>query len=221
LIILYAVLAASVDEFGLTISDHNKIKRGELINKERKIKGSPWPEISVFASIDATAKESCSVFYAYHEHKDFLPDLLSSVPVKYLSPTELILKFEMRIPWPLKNSKYISGNKLAVYGEGGYKIEWYHVVSNSSKDSHGMVIFLPYNKRTLFIYKSFVNPKSILAGLFRKRVLKEVLRSAKAIISRIESIKKNKKGKLREYIMSLNKSLNGKYIYQNIPREEK
>ena len=209
------------DKFGLTDIDQNTINLGKLVHKEKKIKGAPWPEITVFGKINATALESVSVFYSYHEHKKFLPGLLSSVPVKYISPVEIHLKFEMKIPWPLKNSKHISGNKFGIYGEGGYKIDWYHITSTSSKNSYGGVIFIPYKKNTLFIYRSFVHPKSSFAGLFKKRALKEVLKSARAIISRVESIKKNNKEKIIKYINAINRTLKGEYIYKNIPGVEK
>lgn len=221
LMLVFPAHAETIDKFGLTGIDQNTINRGELVHKEKKIKDAPWPEITVFGIINATAMESVSVFYSYHEHKEFLPGLLSSVPVKYICPTEIHLKFEMKIPWPLKNSKHISGNKFGLYGEGGYKIEWYHVTSTSSKNSYGGVTFLPYNKKTLFIYRSFVHPKSSFAGFFKKRALKEVLRSARAIISRVESVKKHNKEKIIKYINALQSTLRGEYIYKDIPVADK
>ncbi len=205
----------SEDKFELNELDRESIKRGELVTRTKKIEGTPWPEITVFATINTTAIKSCAVFYAYHEHKEFLPDLLSSVPVRYISPTDLHIKFEMKVQWPLRNSRYITGNKFSIYRDGGYRINWYHVISTSSKNTRGTVIFLPYEKRTLFIYRTFIHPKSKLAGLFKKRMLNEVLKSVKAIISRIESVNNNKE-KMTGYITAVKKSLNGEYVYKDI-----
>ena len=205
----------SEDKFELNEHDRESIKRGELVIRTKKIEKTPWPEITVFATINTSALKSCAVFYAYHEHKEFLPDLLSSVPVRYISPADLHIKFEMKVPWPLRNSRYITGNKFSIYRDGGYRINWYHVTSTSSKNTRGTVIFLPYEKRTLFIYRTFIHPKSKLAGLFKKRMLNEVLKSVRAIISRIESVNNNKE-KMTEYITAIKKSLNGEYVYKNI-----
>ncbi|MCK5220433.1 MAG: hypothetical protein KAR14_02555 [Candidatus Aminicenantes bacterium] len=218
IIILSLILPAftePVEEFSLTGIDQDTLRKGELVIRTKKIEGTPWPEITVFATINTTALESCAVFYAYHEHKEFLPDLLSSVPVTYISPTDLHIKFEMKVPWPLRNSRYITGNKFSIYRDGGYRINWYHVISSSSKNTRGTVIFLPYEKRTLFIYRTFIHPKSKLAGLFKKRMLNEVLKSVKAIISRIESVNNNKE-KMTGYITAVKKSLNGEYVYKDI-----
>ncbi|MCK4889359.1 MAG: hypothetical protein KAS97_05460 [Candidatus Aminicenantes bacterium] len=208
--------AEPVENFGLTGIEQNTIRNGELVYRKKEIKGTPWPEITVFGIIKATALESTAVFYAYHEHKEFLPDLLSSVPVRYISPTDLHIKFEMKVPWPLRNSRYITGNRFSTYGDGGYRIEWYNVTSSSSKDTNGAVTFLPYEQRTMFIYRTFIHPKSKLAGLFKKRMLKEVLISVRAIISRIESVKNNNKEKMPGYITAVNSSLNGEYVYKGI-----
>ncbi len=218
LILIVAIpgLTEPVEQFGLSGTDQETIMKGELVYRKRVIEGAPWPEITVFGIINAAALESAAVFYAYHEHKEFLPDLLSSVPVKYISPTDLHIKFEMKVPWPLRNSRYITGNRFGIYGNGGYRIEWYNVTSSSSKDTNGTVTFLPYDKRTMFIYRTFIHPKSKLAGLFKKRMLKEVLKSVRAIISRIESKKNNAPGNMSGYISALKSSLNGEYVYKDI-----
>jgi len=211
------LLSFSDENFTLSSFDHEMLKKGEPVLRKKKIEGAPWPEITVFSTIKTTPAESMGVFYAYHEHKDFLPDLLLSTPSRYISPSDLHIKFEMKIPWPLKNSRYTTGNKLSKYGNGGYRIDWYHVTSTSSKTTRGLVIFIPYKNKTLFIYRTFVHPKSKLAGMFKKKMTKEVLRSVRAIVGRIESIKKNKQERIPFYIDALERSLRGEFIYKNIP----
>jgi len=216
-IITPTLIPASAETFNLRMEDHELLNKGELILRKNKIEGNPWPEITIISKISATPTESMAVFYAYHEHKDFLPDLLTSTPSKYISPYDLHINFEMKIPWPMKNSRYTTGNKLSHFGDGGYRIKWYHVASTSSKTTRGFVIFTPYEKGTLFIYRTFVKPKSKLAGIFKKRMVKEVRKSVMAIISRIESVKSKNKNKISEYIDALKRSLKGEYIYKNIP----
>lgn len=216
LILIFPNFTEPVEKFGLSGTDQAALRQGELVYRKKVIKGTPWPEITVFGMINATALESTAVFYAYHEHKEFLPDLLSSIPVRYISPTDLHIKFEMKVPWPLKNSKYITGNRFSIYGDGGYRIKWYYVTSTSSKDTNGAVTFLPYEQKTMFIYRTFIHPKSKLAGLFKKRMLNEVLKSVRAIISRIESVRNNNKEKMPVYISAVKSSLNGEYVYKDI-----
>ncbi len=214
---VFPLLSVSDENFALSNSDQKMLDKGEFVLREKKIKGAPWPEITVLSKINATPLESMGVFYAYHEHKDFIPDLLISTPSRYISPYDLHIDFEMKIPWPLKNSRYTTGNKLGTYGDGGYRIDWYHVVSTSSKTTRGFVLFIPYEKVTMFIYRTFVLPKSKLAGIFKKKMIKEVRKSVIAIIARIESAKKNNRDKIPAYIDALKRSLRGEYIYKDIP----
>ncbi len=214
---LFSQPAFSNENFTLNNSDHEMLKNGELVLRKKNIEGAPWPEITVFSLVDATPEESMGIFYAYHEHKDFIPDLLYSIPSKYISPLDLHIRFEMKIPWPLKNSRYITGNKLSLYGERGYRIDWYHVLSTSSKTTRGTVIFTPLNEKTLFIYRTFVHPKSKLAGIFKKKMAKEVRRSVRAIVGRIESVRNKNRERIPAYIDALHRSLRGEYIYKDIP----
>ena len=213
----FSLLSVSDENFALSNSDQKLLDKGEFVLREKKIKGAPWPEVTVISRISATPAESMAVFYAYHEHKDFLPDLLTSTPSRYISPYDLHINFEMKIPWPMKNSRYTTGNKLRYYGEGGYRIDWYHVASTSSKTTRGFVIFIPYKNGTMFIYRTFVQPKSKLAGIFKKKMVKEVRKSVMAILTRIESVKSKNMDKIPAYIDALKRSLKGEYIYKNIP----
>ncbi len=195
------------------------IMKGKLVVKRTPVKGSPWPEIKITGRVKARPIESISVFYAYHEHKEFLPDLLESTPVKYVSPSDVHIKFVMDIPWPLKNSRYVTGNKVKKLGENKFAIEWYLVKSNSSKESKGSVTFLPFKGETLLIYRTFINPKSKLAGLFRKKMVKKTVKSVKEIIRWIESKKMYHPKEIKNYISLLNKTFEGDYVYKDIPRE--
>ncbi len=194
----------------------NALKYGRLYIQKKKIKGSPWPEITIITSIDATPEQSAAIFFAYDEHKEFIPDLLISKPIRYLSPTKLHIYFEMNLPWPVRNSKFITNNILSEIKGGGYKIRWEFVKSNSTKDSYGGVSFIPYKNKTMLIYENYTLPKSGLARIFKKAALKKVKKTVFSIKSRIETIVENKKDKLPHYIKNLHRALNGEYIYKRI-----
>lgn len=209
------------NNFGLSLREHQALKNKELTFRKQKVKGTPWPEVTVFGKIDATPLEGASVFFAYHDHKDFIPDLLRSEPVKYNSPTDVLIRFEMKISWPLKNSHYVTGNRIGKFGKEGFRIEWYHVSSTSAKDTKGEVLFFPSDGGTLLVYKTFIHPKNRAAGIFKRNMVKGVLKSVRAIITRIEFIKNNNRIHMKTYISNLQRTFRGEYIYKNIPKNRK
>lgn len=213
-----SIFSESLDDFQLSEKDEVIILNKEFILKKRNVKKSPWPEITVLTLIKATPKQSIAIFFVYHEHKNFIPKLLISKPVKYISPTDIHIYFEMNIPWPLSNSHFITGNRLKKLKESGYRVEWYFVKSDSVKHSYGGVYFLAYKNKTLLVYQNFTHPKSVLAGLFKGKMLKSVKRTVRAIVSHIEDITENKKDLLKEYILNLEKALNGEYVYKDLIR---
>jgi hypothetical protein len=194
----------------------NALKYGRLYINKKKIKGSPWPEITIITSIEAMPEQSAAIFFAYEEHKEFIPDLLISKPIKYISPTKLHIYFEMNLPWPVKNSKFITNNIISKIKGGGYKIRWEFVKSNTTKESYGGVSFLPYKNKTMLIYKNYTLPKSGLAGIFKGSAFKKVKKTVLSIKRRIEFITKNRKDKLPHYIDNLHRALKGEYIYTKI-----
>ncbi|MEN8221977.1 MAG: hypothetical protein ABFR36_01855 [Acidobacteriota bacterium] len=218
LILISGILSAGIEGTPHVLSekDHKKIKTGDLVIFKKKIGKTPWPELTVYSIIKAPCLDSTAVFFAYHEHKEFIPDMIKSDPSKYISPTDLHIDFEMNIPWPIKNSIHTTGNKFSRTGKG-YKIEWYNVKSSTSRDTWGSVTFLPQGSNTLFIYKTYIYPKSKLAGLFKKKMIKGVILSVKTIIERIELIKNSRPEKLPGYISAVERTLRGEFIYKNIP----
>jgi len=168
------IFSESLDDFQLSKKDEAILLNKEFILKKKNVKKSTWPEVYVLTFIKATPKQSIAVFFAYHEHKNFIPKLLISKPVKYISPTDIHIYFEMNIPWPLSNSHFITGNRLKKLRNGGYRVKWYFVKSDSAKDSYGGVYFFSYKNKTLLVYQNFTRPKSVLAGLFKGKMLKGV-----------------------------------------------
>lgn len=215
-----SLFSESLDDFQLSKNDETILLNKGFILKKRDVKKSPWPEVYVLTLIKATPKQSIAVFFAYHEHKNFIPKLLISKPVKYISPTDIHIYFEMNIPWPLSNSHFITGNRLKKLEKRGYRIEWYFVKSDSAKHSYGGVYFLSYKNKTLLVYRNFTHPKSGLAGLFKGKMLKSVKRTIRAIVSHIEDITEYKKDLLKKHIANLEKALNGEYVYKDLIREQ-
>ncbi len=187
--------------YSLSKTEIALLQSEQLIVKTKIIKGTPWPEVTIFSIIKTTPLEAISVFTAYNEHEDFIPDLISSKIVKEIAKTDVHIAFEIKIPWPLSNSMYITGNKLSKKEGGLYQVEWYFVKSDSSKNSYGKIEFSPFKNITLLKYKSFTHPKSSLAKLFKKKMIKKTKDTIIAIKKRIEHIKNS--AKMKTYLSEL------------------
>jgi len=210
ILILFYLSSAiySSSEFNLKNSDIETLISRDLVIKLREIKNTPWPEVTIYSIVRATPLECISVFTSYDEHKDFIPDLLSSKTINQISKTDIHIAFELNIPWPLSNSKYITGNRLSVIDKDTYQVKWYFVKSDSSKDNYGKIIFKPFKEYSLILYRNFTYPKSSLAKFFKGKMIKKTKKTVIAIRDRIEYIKDFKPLKMQRYIKILKEKLN-------------
>ncbi len=203
LIFLFSIFYAY--SYKLSNTDIKTLLTGELIVKREIIADTPWPKVLIFSIINATPLESISIFTAYNEHKDFIPDLLTSKVIKEITKTDVHISFELNIPWPLSNSKYVTGNKLSRENNNSYQVKWYFVKSDSSKDNYGRVVFSQYKDKTIMEYQNFTHPTSSLAKLFKKKMIKKTKETVIEIKKRIEIIRKT--SKIKTYIAELKNKL--------------
>lgn len=189
--------------------------RGLILKLDESAKNSPWPEITYYAVIDATPLESIGLFCAYDIQKNYVPNLLKSTPVKHVSPTDVHTAYELHMPFPLSNIKYIHGARIFQHGED-YQTVWYMVESTSTDEVRGEAYFANYNGKTLFRYRSYVKPKSIFAGILKKSMLSDVQVSIKSIREFIENEKRENTEFLRKYSEFITRALRGEFVYQTI-----
>jgi hypothetical protein len=180
-----------------------KLTNKELIIHSKEIPKCPWPEVTVFTLIDVSPVEAVALFSNYQDHKKYIPDLIKSVPTRRVAENEIIVDFEMRLPWPLANSKYSTGNVFNRLGNNEYQICWYLVESDSLIDSKGIVEFIPYEKKTLLKYKSLIHPDSKLASIFASKATSGITKTVQAIVAYIEETKKKDPEKIQKLITSL------------------
>lgn len=212
-----SLISQTLSELGLYEKDRIRLTKNKLVLKKKKINRAPWPEVKVFAKVNATPEECAAVHFAFHDHKNFIPDLVKSEPVKYITPLNIHVYFEMNFTWSLPNSRFTTGNHLKKFGSGSYKVEWYHVKHSSAKNTSGYIAFIPFGRSTLLVYRNFTIPSSGLAGLFVKRMLKGMEKTIRSIVSRIEDIKNNHSGKMKIYKNNLKRAFKGEFIYKNLP----
>jgi hypothetical protein len=189
----------------LSQTDLAKLTNKELIIHSKEMLGYPWPEITVFALIDVLPVEAVVLFSNYQDHKKYIPDLIKSDPIKKIAENEIIVGFEMRLPWPLANSKYSTGNVLNRLDNNKYEICWYLVESDSLIDSKGTVQFIPYGKKTLLKYQSLIHPDSKLASVFSSKAKSGIAKTVQAIVTYIEETKRKNPEKIEKLITSLPK----------------
>lgn len=198
----------------LNDKEWTKLNNGEFIVKKRGVNKSAWPELTIYTKINASPKESMAIFSAFDHQKNYIPKILKSYVVKLVSPTELHTAYEMDMPWPLSNGRYVHGTIIRPVKEGSYSIDWYLVKSTAADRTKGGAIFVPYQKdSTIWVYKSFIDPKNFLAGLFKNSMIEDVQSSLTATKNEIYRAKKSDTKLLEKYIKILEDTLKGVVSY--------
>ena len=183
-----------------------KLTNRELIIHSKEVSNCPWPEITVFTLIDASPVEAAALFSNYEDRKKYIPDLIKSDPTRRIAENEIIVDFEMRLPWPLGSSKYSTGNVLISLENNEYQISWYLVESDRLIDTKGIVQFIPYGNKTLLKYQALIHPDSKFALFFGSRFKSSTAKTVQAIVTYIEETKKNNPEKTQNLVNSLRKA---------------
>ena len=186
-----------------------------IILKSKDVKGSPWPELSYYATINVSPLEAVGIFAAYDAQKDYVPNFLKSKPIKHVSATEVHTEYEMHMPFPIPNAHYVHGAKIFKH-QDGYEVQWYLVKSSSTLEVKGSAYFQNYNGKTLMRYRSFIRPNSIFGSLAKNSMLKDALISIKTIISFVEKSKLENPAFVLKYSDYITRALNGEFVYQTI-----
>ncbi len=191
----------------------------KIVPQTKEIKGEAWPEVKARVLIKAKPLESVAIFAAYDYQKEYIPDLMDSeVIVEKVGPTsnDTQVRYILKMPWPLGNSEYIHGHELTSPKKDAYKVRWYMIKSDSAEKVQGHALFEPHPEKpefTLMTYKSLVTPKSFFAGIFRELMVKDVVKSIKAIRSTTEALAQKNPGLVNSYSEKIKDVLSGKRAY--------
>lgn len=197
----------------LNDSEFLDLKARKFVIKTQDVTGSSWPEITYYALIDSTPLESIGLFAAYDIQKDYVPNLIKSSVVKHLTATEVLTEYEHRTPFPLSNAHYTHRSRLSQLGDD-YVINWSMVKSTSTDEVRGNAYFTPYDGKTLFRYRSYVKPKSMLGSFVKKIMFKNVFESIVAIRNFIEKNKSEQSTLNAKYSKFITRALLGEFVYQ-------
>ncbi|MCY4524114.1 MAG: hypothetical protein OXB84_05185, partial [Halobacteriovoraceae bacterium] len=156
LFILPPAFAGILEE--LTESEKALLTKGPIV-KEKENKNSSWPIITMYILVDASPLETVALFAAYDHQKNYVPNIVVSVPVKQVNPTEIWCRYEYKTPWPLSNSHYVHAHRLSK-NQNGFRVEWRAIESDAMDRVSGAADFQPFEGKTLFKYHNEVEPKS-------------------------------------------------------------
>lgn len=200
-------------------SASDKLSGSEIKPVAREIEGEVWPELTAKVLIKARPLESAAIFAAYDYQINYIPGLIKSKVIaekvdKEVNDTRVAYTLEM--PWPLSNSQYIHGHELTQPKKDVYKVRWYMIESDSADNVQGSATFAPHPqnpKYTLMTYVSLVSPKSFAAGIFKKIMVGDVIKSLKAIRETTEELKLKNSPLLKKYSTKITSVLAGQKAY--------
>jgi len=212
----------STNAFSLTFDDLSpeekiQVLSSKIVLKPIEVKGAPWPEVFAISAIKATPLEATSIFSAYDLQKNYIPDVLKSEIIKYEVPGIVHVDYEMHLPWPLPNPKYVHAHVLKELPKG-YEVSWYMIKSSVADEVIGSAKFIKHKDKTLMIYRCLVRPSSIFAGFsfIKNGMLKDVTRNLQAVVDYIEFSKINDLESIGKYSAIVDKTLKKEMVYQDL-----
>lgn len=191
----------------------------DMVVKTTTIKGEVWPEVTVITSINADPLTCVALFAAYDFQKEYIPNLLKSDVIleKVVGKeNDTQVSYLLDMPWPLSDSAYIHGHKLLSSAPDTYKVSWYMIKNDSAENVRGHALFQPhptFKGQTQLIYKNLVTPKSFLAGVFKKLMVGDVIKSLRAIKNTIQEFPAKDPKRTDKYRDKIRLVLSGKPAY--------
>lgn len=203
-----------------TISDKilTSLQSQNFIIETQNIEGLVWPQISAYLTINASAKQAMALFAAYDAQKNYVPNVIVSKPVKERTPLSVDIEYELKLPWPIPNSRYTHGHQIQKHPEQEiYQISWWMIQSSSASRVEGSATFFENGEgKSVMKYVSLVVPSSSFAGLLRKTMLKDVEHTLVEIRKYIEHQQANQTKSLVKYTQVLEQTLAGKSYWKKL-----
>jgi len=189
---------ANIDISGLHRSMRDKLFRGQMVMLEETVKNAPWPRLKFYKLLDADIEEFAAFFSDFASQKDYVPNLIKSEIIAEEPPLKIDIKYELDLPWPLSNAKYVNTHKIEKVQDNHYKISWKSIESSVADELFGYAEFVRFNNKTLWYYENFTRPKSSLAGLFEGSMKFDTGKSLEVTVQSFESLKRDNPAKLQQ-----------------------
>lgn len=202
-------------EASFSAQEKEELLSGKQLVTQIENKESSWPTIRLYQVIEASALESVAIFYALDYQKKYVPNVIQSDIAKVVSPTEIWVQYELEMPWPLSNSRYLHSHTLKKIGDDRYRVTWKMQESDSTEKVDGLAEFYPFSEgKTLMVYQNAVIPKSVFATFVKGTMVSDVEKSLAAIREQIHLCRNTKKDILKIYIQKIKLALEGKNPYE-------
>lgn len=169
----------------LTPSEIEHLKKGKEITRVEELKGEVFPRVTLVNIIPHTPEQNMSVFADFKNHKKFIPGLVKSDIVNQ-SGNITDVSFELNLPAPASNSKYVTRHKIVKEGKDEI-LTWDLLKSKQLKATKGSIIFEEFEGKTLFTYITHITPSSSLAWVVKSRVVPDTKKTIEAVIKHLGS----------------------------------
>lgn len=196
----------------LSPSELESIQKKGVATQAIKIKDATWPRLKIKTLIKASPLSSVAIFAAYDYQKNYIPNLEVSSIEKVTSPTEIQVRYQLKMPWPLSPGKYVNNHILSSKGPDHYRVAWRGITNSSAEEVEGQATFVPYKNdpsMTLMLYESRVVPKSFFAGIFRKIMIRDVEKSVKSVVHTVNTLSAQKSKLMLTYETKVLQALKG------------
>jgi len=187
--------------------------------KTEVIKDQVWPKVIVETFIKAKPIEAAGIFAAYDYQTKYIKGLKTAKihsQIVTTSENDIKVAYVLSMPWPLGDSHYIHGHRLSTPSKGSYQINWYMVESDSLEDIKGHARFSPVEGKpnvTKMHYETLVSPKSMFAGMLKKLMIGDVVKSVVSVRDFTQKLKKSKPDIVDKYADKIRLVLAGKKAY--------
>lgn len=180
-----AILLVSTALHADLISEVPKASRadlaaGQTIVQSKDVKGSPWPELSLYQVVNAPPKVVAALFSDYAAAPSYIPGMLAAKLLAENADGSKDIEYTVKMPI-LQKISYSVRNTYAQKGQT-YEVDWTLLKSPLAKSSDGSLRIEPYgNGATLLCYNNLVVPiTSLVAGL-KNQALTEAKSTVNAI----------------------------------------
>lgn len=187
-LLLTSLLALPLLAFGIDLSPQEKelVLKGKLSKNVEWRDKFVWPRVTIKALIPGSPEQNMKGFTQFEKHTDFIPDLIKSKIIKTPAPNQWHVSCELKVPWPVSKSAYVTNNVVTVLPDGTQSLIWNMVEGDMIKATDGHIKFRPYEGKSLMEYQSQIVPNSGLAGMFKSKVEGDIEATVKAIIKNLE-----------------------------------
>lgn len=202
----------------LTAAERERIDRGELAVRSRRVDGFPWPELIVYARVAAAPAEVMAVYADFDAQATYLPQMVRSRIVGRDGPTVWRVSYEYEVAGP--NERHTVAVRLG-REVGGYHATWNLVTARYARRLSGEVRVVEDLGGSLIRYVSRVDPGTLGVTLGSPESVEQRLRATvQALVHRVERLRSERSEDLAALVRALRLAMDDRDAWSLAGREE-